>query len=432
MSNLSFTQLREVVEFINEQFEYSSASMITKYRPMVKHNIKILAGYRNFELLKESIDNGYIDIYQWANEEFFKHDGYYYSEDDYCMTRDGEAEQKDNCSFCDYYEEYTIQSTSQVYIRRQTYTYCEDAIDELELYYYQGDYYDSDALEYNDLCEIEGTIYQQDDCYFYNGEWNREPEEDDEQFIRSYHYNESPRFVKFSENPEYFIGFEIEKEDLGVKESIQIREFEDMFPQWRKESDASLNQEDGYELVSPAFELNVDEIAKVIKSDDVLRNHINAKFTDNCGGHLNISKSNTSGLDFFRSIEGYTPLIYALYSKRLTKDFCKGKSNLELKTDRAKYQAINIKSNYVEYRIFSAVPNVDTLVWRTKLMKSIIDNPTSCVKEAFLNVHSVLKPILSEQYSTPERFERLLKRLVKYTISYEGVNPLDDSNENEQ
>jgi hypothetical protein len=318
-----------------------------------------------------------------------------------------------------------------VYIRRQSYTYCEDAIDELELYYYAGDYYDSDALEYNDLCEIEGTIYQQDDCHFYNGEWNREPEEDEEQFIRSYHYNESPRFVKFSENPEYFIGFEIEKEDLGVKESIQIREFENMFPQWRKEKDASLNEKIGYELVTPAFELNVDEITKVMKGDDVLRNHINAKFTDNCGGHLNISKSNTSGLDFFRSIEGYTPLIYALYSKRLSNDYCKGKSNSELKNDLNKKQAINIKHNYVEYRIFSAVPNVDTLIWRTKLMKAIVDNPTSCVKEAFLNANSVLRPILSEQYSTPERFERLLKRLVKYTMSYEGINPTD-SNENEQ
>jgi hypothetical protein len=64
-------------------------------------------------------------------------------------------------------------------------------------------------------------------------------------------------------------------------------------------------------------------------------------------------------------------------------------------------------------------------------MKAIVDNPTSCVKQAFLNVHSVLKPILSEQYSTPERFERLLKRLIKYTMTYEGINPTD-SNENEQ
>jgi hypothetical protein len=386
--------------------------------------------FDDFETLKDSIDNDYLDIYQWVNNHFFTHDGYIYSEDDYCITRDGEAEQKDNCNFCDYYEEYTTSDTFVVYIRRQTHNYCQDAIDNLDLYFFQGDYYDSDALSYNSLCEIEGAIYQEDDCYFYDGEWHLEPEEEEEQFIRRYHYNESPRFIRFSENPEYFIGFEIEKEDLGVKESITIRNFEDKFPQWRKEADASLDDQEGYELVSPAFELNVDEIAKAVKSDDVLRNHINAKFTDNCGGHLNISKSGTNGMDFFRSIEGYTPLIYALYSKRLTTDFCKGKSNTQLKQDRVKHQAINIKNNYIEYRIFSAVPNVDTLLWRTKLMKSIVDNPTSCVKQAFLNVHSVLKPILSEQYSTPERFERLLKRLIKYTISYEGINPSEDSNEN--
>jgi hypothetical protein len=428
MEKVSFTQLREVVEFINETFKYSNATSKSKYVPLVKDKLKKTT-FDDFETLKDSIENDYVDIYQWVNSDYFEHEGYLYSADDYCITRDGDAERREDCNYCDFYNEYTMQDCSQVYIRRQTYTYCQDAIDEEELHYYQGEYYDSDALAYNDLCEIDGSIYNQDECYYYDGEWHTE-EEDIEQYVRNYHYNEAPRFVRFSETPEYFIGFEIEKEDLRVKESITIHDFEDKFPKWRKEKDASLKEVDGYELVTPAFELNVDEIAKVF-SDEILKKHTNANFTENCGGHLNISKSNTSGLDFFRSIEGYTPLIYALYSKRLKTDYCKGKSNEELKNDRSKYQAINIKNNYVEYRIFSAIPNVDTLIWRTKLMKAIVDNPTSCVKQAFLNVHSVLKPILSEQYSTPERFERLLKRLIKYTMTYEGINPTD-SNENEQ
>ena len=64
-------------------------------------------------------------------------------------------------------------------------------------------------------------------------------------------------------------------------------------------------------------------------------------------------------------------------------------------------------------------------------MKAIVDNPTSCVKEAFLNANSILKPILEEQYSTPERFQRLLNRLVRHTITYEGINPHDDSEDGE-
>ena len=425
MSNLSFSKFRGVVDFINEQ------THTTTLHTKVKNKLKEVS-YSHYQQLSNSIENGYLSIDEWVCDDYFEYEGDFYSNDDYCTTRDGDVERKDEVYWCEYYEEYTRSETSCVFIRRATSQYSQDAIDELDLYYYQGDYYDCDALAYNDLCEIDGSIYAQDDCYFYDGEWHTEEQEDDEKYVRDYHNSDyRSQFIKFSETPEYFIGFEIEKEDLSVKQSITIGEFEDKFPNWRKESDRSIDEESGYELISPAYELNVDEIAKIVTSDSVLTQHINAKFTDNCGGHINISRKGFTGMDFFKSIEGYTPLIYALYTKRLNKDYCKGKSLDKLKGDNGKYQAVYIKSAYVEYRIFSAVPNVETLIWRTKLMKAIVDNPTSCVKEAFLNANSILKPILEEQYSTPERFQRLLNRLVRHTITYEGVNPHDDSEDGE-
>ena len=425
MNNLSFSKLRNVVEFINENTR--TTTLHAKVKAALKEK-----SYSHYEAMSESIENGYLTIEDWLGEYYFEHEGSYYSEDDYCITRDGECERKDDVYYCEYYEDYTTSETSSVFIRRATYQYSQDAIDECDLYYYEGSYYDLDALAYNDLCEIDGSIYSQDDCHFYDGEWHTEPQDDDDAFVRDYHNSDyRSEFIRFSQTPEYFIGFEIEKEDLSVKESITIGEFEHKFPNWRKESDSSLDSESGYELISPAYELNVDEIAKIVKRDSVLTQHINAKFSDNCGGHINISRKGYSGMDFFRSIEGYTPLIYALYTKRLNKDYCKGKSVDKLKADNGKYQAIYIKSGYVEYRIFSAVPNVETLIWRTKLMKAIVDNPTSCVKEAFLNANSILKPILEEQYSTPERFQRLLNRLVRHTITYEGINPHDDSEDGE-
>lgn len=422
MSNLSFSELRKVAIFIHDNTRTTTAH--SKLKSKVKETT-----YADYQMMADSVENDYLTIDEWVCDDYFEYEGNFYSNDDYCTTRECCVARKDDVYFCEYFEEWTTDDTETVYIRRNTFQYCQEAIDECSLTYYDGSYYDGDALAYNDLCEIDGRIYAENDCYFYDGEWHTEPEEEEPRYIREYHTDEAPRFIRFSETPEYFIGFEIEKEDIHVKESILIGDFEDKFPKWRKEKDASLNPKEGYELVSPAFELNADEICKLIKSDSVLINHINAKFSDSCGGHLNISKTNTSGLDFFRSIEGYTPLIYALYSKRLTRDYCVGKSNKDLKNDRSRSQAVNIKSNYIEYRVFSAVSNVDTLVWRAKLMKAIVDNPTSCVKQAFLNANSVLKPVLSEQYSTAERFERLLQRLVKHTIGYEGVNPTKDSSE---
>ena len=418
MQKLNFSELREVVEFINDNTK--TESLHRKLKAKLKET-----SYDDFVTFKDSYENDYLSISEWIHSDYFEEDGYLYSNDDYCITREGDVERRDDVNFCDYYEEYTSENTETCYIGRNRYNYCSDAIDSLDLHYYDGDYYDSDALDRNDLCIIDGDIYRCDDCYFYNGEWNTEPEQ---AFIREYHNgNDRTHFVKFSDTPAYFIGFEIEKEDGDVKESIDINEFESNFPKWRKEKDGSLCEDSGYELVSPAFELNVDCIKNEI-GNPILQRHINAKYSDRCGGHLNLSKNGLSGADFFATIEGYTPLIYALYPKRLQTDYCKGKSNKNLKDDRAKYQAIAIHSNHIEYRIFSAIPNVDTLIWRTKLMKAIVDNPTSCVKQAFLNANSVLREVLEEQYSTPERFQRLMARVTKFTMNYEGINPKDNEN----
>ena len=414
MEKSKFGNLRKLAEFLREQESYRGELL----ENLLKFN------WNSFHKLVESIDNNYLTIDEWLESDYISDDNYYYSSNDYVNTREGTIEPKESCNFCEYYSEYTTEEIYQCFINTRSYYYCNDAIEDVGLHEYNGSYYDNYALDRNDLCLIEGEVYRCDNCYFYNGEWNVEPEEEEEQFRRGYH-NGGTRWMTFSDEPTHFIGFEIEKEDSKILESIEINDFENLHPKWRKEEDGSLDSDSGFELVSPAFELNVDRIADIV-NDDVLKKHINAKYSERCGGHLNLSQKGLSGEEFFRTIEGYTPLIYALYPKRLKVDYCKGKSNKSLKDDRAKYQAINIREKHIEYRIFSAIPNVDTLIWRTKLMKVICDNPTSCVKQAFLNVNSVLRDVLYEQYSTPERFERLMQRVVRYTMNYEGINPKED------
>lgn len=386
--------------------------------------------------LVESFKDGYCTPSDFTNGNIFYYSDSYYSSDDYCITREDEVCSMDEVSFCDYFEEHTSRSTYVVNIGRRQYNYCEDAISvysrrKESLYEYNDEYYNYEALENYDLVLTEDTNIVMEMCdAYYNEEDGCYYEEEQEQYIREYHENEEVKFVKFTDEPKFFIGYEVEKEDQKVKESIHISDFESSCPLYRKEKDGSLSKSKGFELVSPCFELNTEKIAEHIKDDDIIMAHINAEYdTDTCGGHINISESNKTGQQLFENIQGYTPLIHALYYKRIDKRYSKGKSNKDLKDDNEKYQSVKIHRNRIEYRIISAVPNFDTLMWRTKLFEIILNNQTESVEKAFFNCFTILKKHLEEMYPSKEAFDKLMNRVINFTENYEGII-LKRNNEN--
>ena len=118
---------------------------------------------------------------------------------------------------------------------------------------------------------------------------------------------------------------------------------------------------------------------------------------------------------------GYTPLLYSLYYGRVDKNYSKGKSNKDLKNDNEKYQSIKIHNNRIEFRIFSAVPNVETLLWRTKLIEKMLQHPTADVRTAYWHIKTKFKTLLAEVYDS-QKFEILNNRIVENTIKFEGVD----------
>jgi hypothetical protein len=381
------------------------------------------------EALIKSLNESLLTSYEFLRGDFFKCNGLYYSSDDYVLTREDDAVHIDDAQFCEYYQQYTNESVSVCYIGRSERYYCSEAIEEAGLYEYRNVYYDDNALSRNDLVVIEGDVYNQDDVYYWesDGQYHLDSEPSDE-YVRDYHNNTAPRFVNFTDKPKFYIGFEIEKEDETIKESILIDDFEDKCPKWRKEKDGSLNDKSGYELISPAFELVPDKIEEAIKENKTLLKHVNADIdTDTCGGHINISEAGLNGEELFAKIEGYTPLFHALYYKRIDKNYSKGKSNKDLKEQNEKYQSIRIHRNHLEYRIISAVPNIDTLMWRTRLLELILNNPTPCPKIAFFNAQTILKEHLSIMYQNG-RFDRLSERIIEFTNTYEGIQLTNKNN----
>lgn len=376
----------------------------------------------------ESINNDFCTKEDFKNgNDIAEHNGIYYNTNLFTVTGCGHVGNYDEVTYCEYFEEYYFDENCDFYtvnIGRYQHTYSLGAIENCsDFTYFECQYYDEDALERNEIRYLTDIgEYSDSECFWHEreGEWYSYPEENDECYLRGYH-NGSHRQKMFDNVSPFRIGYEIEKEDTDVLQSLCIDDFEEETDNiWRKESDGSLN-DNGYELVSPTFEMDINKIFEYINSNPILVKHINADISSRCGGHINLSKEYYSGNDIFNMVCGYTPLLYSLYYGRVDKNYTKGKSNKDLKDTNEKYQAIRIHDNRIEFRIISAVPNVSTLLWRTRLIAKMLEHPTNDVRTAYWHIKTKFKAILSEVY-TPDRIKILNERIVNNTLKFEGVD----------
>jgi hypothetical protein len=370
----------------------------------------------------ESIKGGVVSVGDIESDNYFRSESLFYSMDEYVMTYDGDVIDINDSFYCEGIDDYVhTDDTSRVFEGRNECIYSNVYIDKNSYVYFEGDYYDDDALGRNDIVYVEDTdeYNYRDDVYYHeeDGCYYSYPEES---YVRGYH-NGSYQSLDFDGKSKYKIGYEIEKEDKCVRNSIDIDDFESATDElWRKEKDGSLDNESGYELISPTFEFDIDKIFEHIESNDTLVEHINAKYSTSCGGHIHLSEDGLTGEQLFDKVKGYTPLFYALYYGRVDRNYAKGKSNEDLKNDNEKYQAIKIHYDRIEFRIISAVPNVKTLKWRTKLLMMILQNPTDDVIRAYYNVDTKFTKLLKQTYSD-EKLVELKERFVKFTSKFEGI-----------
>lgn len=203
-----------------------------------------------------------------------------------------------------------------------------------------------------------------------------------------------------SDFAKYRFGFECEKEDSLCSDDLaDYLEYG-----YSPESDCSLS--DGFELVSPMYDLMSDDLDNVIKKSLNIRRDINAEYSKNCGGHMSISHAHLSGGEFYSKIETWMPLLMALYPKRLKNHYCSPISNSSCKSARGERRAINVSNNRIEFRIFPAIKNVDNLLWRRDLLRIMIKNQGMSyidIHKAMNDVTSELGSLLSKVYSDSKR-----------------------------
>lgn len=257
---------------------------------------------------------------------------------------------------------------------------------------------------------------------------------DDSRGPRLFRYHHGPRNSKIMGSDNFRIGFEVEKEDEVARNKYAARVVakETM---WSKERDGSLNESSGFELVSPIYGLYESVLDDDLKMD-ILREHINADISSSCGGHVHLSKRGTEGSELFESLSSWIPMIYSLYVGRIHRHYCRVKKNDDIINGEDKYQSIRIFDDRVEFRIISAVRDVDNLVWRRDLFRIICRNlditPFSVVS-MLSDKKSELYKHLAEVYSESSIRKKLKLYAffadelldVEHKVSMDGVRAAD-------
>jgi len=369
---------------------------------MLKHVINFLIDEEDFneeeaKIKAESYEDDYSSFEDDYDCIFDEIDDKYIRQDDsgWCCGKEI-VTHIDNLFYCDYSGNY----------------FSEKYYYQLEVYesgkflssYYQGDLHLFDLYYWQD-----GNIHE------YPEPEPEEEEEEEEEYNFSYHGSSPAIFADYSEPK---IGFEIEKEDIEAKESIYAHDLQRKTG-WGKENDGSLDSHSGFELVSPVFPLHkpLEYFESKFKEVEKL---INADYSKSCGGHINYSNPLYNSEELLNEVSGWIPLIYSLYEYRLKNNYCEGKSVESLKNDRVKYQAINIKSKCLEFRIFPAVKNVKNLLWRLRLIQ-IMDlnktwNPLKVISYMTDESHDLHK-LLIEIFS----YEKLISKVYRVAFFSESM-----------
>lgn len=433
---LTFSKAKELILWINEnnieRKEIASTDAIS-----LESIEKLIYSIDNYEVNLSDVEicsdySGqlYLSASAYNVEE---HEKYFFNCEYFVVTREGDIADAESTNFCEYYQQYTNENTYKVYINRnETEWYSETAIENSGCLEYQGAYYHPDSWGYFDLTCPEDEpdtlyeilyLYEHGDGYYYTYPKS-------EIYVDSYHSDTSVKYFDYNASAKsiFNVGFEIEKEDLSVKESIYLDDFKDKTGDiWRKEKDGSLNNDSGFELISPVFPLNKSLIIDYIKNNQILLEHINADYSSSCGGHIHISIKHFTGEELFSHISCFMPLLYALYPSRAKNTYTQSKPKSLMQKSSDKYQSVKIWSNRIEIRIFPAVKNIENLAFRIDLINYILDaikirdiDTEYNALHYILHNNQIFKDLYKDNFEL--KFKRLIERFCKFAKLNEGFD----------
>ena len=308
-----------------------------------------------------------------------------------CVVIDGQLYTTDLCAFTDY-------RTSEYPLFGANF-----AVQEIRLHdQYRYDYINQIRRSDNELAvgEWEGRT-----SIFENAEIGRRY--GDAPNLSGYHGPSRTTEILGDESVEWFVGIEVEKEDREARTRCAWANC-DLGNGWIVERDGSLDSRTGFEAVSPVLDLlNTKSLFDEFERLDWM---LNATYSRRCGGHMTISRRGMSTDQLVEKLMPFVPMLFSLYEGRLNNGYSGVQSKDEIA--RGSRRAIHRKSNgAVEIRIFSAIPSVQGLQFRVKLLQWIVKHIDKGTYTTFADVADAmfsdkkLNKLLRSQY-TAEKLAR--------------------------
>lgn len=327
------------------------------------------------------------------SDHYLEKNGFFYCEN--CITICEECQQEVPISETKY-----IESSSMTVCQDcidESYTYCHDC-DELvhneQTYYIDSeDYYvcESCRFEYYCACNDCGLVFPNDDLYYdedtdcnYCSDCNSSRED---RPVFKYHSCEGRG--DRSEDYRYRVGIELEREDGEFRDSLDKYDFLDKTG-WVVERDCSLDDEIGFEAISPILPLKLGELEKLFSTGDLLK-LARTEYSGACGGHITISDKKRTPSEIIDDIAGYLPLIYALFPNRVCNSYCSPRRK-EVYKESGGHIALNkrgdCKGSGLEIRLFDAPRDEKDILNRFKLLKYILQHKATTVEKGLENLNN--------------------------------------------
>lgn len=262
---------------------------------------------------------------------------------------------------------------------------------------YDDDYvlYDGEivSLCYEDLmiCAETGRVAPEDEFTYRAGVgyvWRSA-----RSWLQDYHSSGYVERISEDEEPsKWRFGVEVEKEDMDalMSESDNLSEICNTYG-WKFERDSSLDDNEGFEMVSPIYDLFSDLYERDINEAKGLKHLLSADGTNSCGGHMHISCEGKTAFEVFTAFKNVIPLIYCMYMSRLGQDSYNDFMTIDKVSVGNRGSQVSVVNTF-EIRTFPIVTCKSDLVNRVKFLRKIA-NVIDGYKRVTVTKPSVLKLI---------------------------------------
>jgi hypothetical protein len=249
--------------------------------------------------------------------------------------------------------------------------------------------------------------------------------------LGGYHQTTRSNSILNDESVEWFVGFEVEKEDQEMRNRCAWAN-SNLGNGWVVERDSSLDHRTGFEVVSPVF--NLLDTKTMFDEFDRLDWVMNSGHSRRCGGHITISRRGVTAVELIDKLSPFIPLLFSLYEGRLSTDYggIQNKDEMKRGSRKAIYNCNfgTLPKDAVELRIFSAVSTLESIKFRTKLVQWIVKHIDNGTFTSFTEVAEAmftdkkLNKLLRSQYSA-EKLARKQALVYVFGGCLEGQSPTE-------